>query len=179
MACHAPMGQLHLILSDPGVVGSWRVQSPGMLSCRLCINILCFYTYCFITRAPPPLLWEIRVHQSQKEGRHSCWNQGENKARLFLWCESLAGLGLFSRDAAFCFSGGWVTLTPWIIQAPPPQRVHAQRVGEGQLTGSTGSSSWIYNCGTDSGSGFAETKWFFAYKLSKGHKYLRTSESSC
>ena len=127
MACHAPLGQLHLILSDPGVVGSWRVQSPGMLSCRLCINILCFYTYCFITRAPPPLLREIRVHRSQKEGRHSCWNQGENKARLFLWCESLAGLALFSRDAAFCFSGRWVTLTPWIIQAPPPQRVHAQQ----------------------------------------------------
>lgn len=128
MTCHTPLSRLHLILSDPGVLVSWWVQSPGRLSCSLCINILCFYICCSITQSSPFLLLEKRVHWSQRKGRHSCWNQGENKACIFLWCESLTVLGLFSRDAAFCFSGRWLAPAPCNIQTPPPHWVRVRQV---------------------------------------------------
>lgn len=110
MTCHSLCNQLYLILLDPCVLGLWKVQSLGKLSCSLCISILSFCICFHITQSPSFLLVD-KKYQSQNEGRHSCWNHSKNKAYIFLWCKGLTFLDLFSQDAAFCSSVRWCGVT--------------------------------------------------------------------
>lgn len=119
MSRHSLLSQLYLILSGPGVLGFWRVQSLGKLSCSLCINTLSFCICCHITQSPPFLLLDKRMHRSQNEGSHSCWDHSKNKACIFLWLKGLTFRGLSPEMQHFA-SQGDSTESPCNIQPHLP-----------------------------------------------------------
>lgn len=92
------------------VLGFWRVQSPGRLS--LCVNILSFCICWHITQSPPFLLLDERMHRSQNEGRHSCW---EHKQKTKLVLSSVIRATLLQACLLRCS----ILLLKQTVQSPP------------------------------------------------------------
>lgn len=106
MTCHARLSQLYLILSDPGALDSWRIQSLGELSRSLALTFSLFVSAATLHNCLLSCCWIKECIDPKKKGGAAVEIKAKTKL-TFPHCCRLTLLRcniLLSRQTACWFS---------------------------------------------------------------------------